>query len=751
MIDRSIILASVSVLAIFTSANQATAQVSTQKDTDPAPGAVEEVVVTARKREERLADVPSAIAVIDATTLEDRGGAASALDLLTGQPGVRVFDTGSPALTELSIRGSSTARGTNADPSVGMYRNGAYIGGGRLGGRTFTGLDLFDVGRVEVLRGSQGALYGRNAVGGAVNVISQQPLFETGGYLSYRRGLEPESNQVEAVANFALNDIFAVRLGGQYVDKDEGFFYNPTNNVYFDRENGSALRAQARMRTSALDVNLLLEHQQTYLPATNYQVYIPPTPPRFPVGYIQDQFVYPWSTEPFTKQQLNDALLTVNYDMGWATLVSTTFYRDRKTALSADLDALDGPTSADLVTRGIIVLTPGTFFDFNAATLQNDDTETWTEDVHFEGNAAGGRLDWLLGGEYLHQTSDSVIILTRTPTRTNPSPGTRSPFSTKYESWAVYGSFGYDLTESLNLTGEARYTSDTRSARGRRFDLATGAPSGGNAFIVDGANAPENVSYNVTASYDFGALLAYAKIGTSYRAGGFNTNLGDPRQPIPIPASYGDETSTVYEIGLKGDLTGNLYLALAGYSSKSQDLIVQRDNGCKASNPACPIVATPFLSNAGGGEIWGVEAEITYRAQLLGGRMRATVGGSRQEGEAVSGTFTGLELPQIPDWIASAEFNYTHPFVADSWAFGNFQYNGQWGGVQELIATTRPIEDRQLINLRGGVRIPNEWGSFEMSTFVNNATDEVFTIFDGGTTRRISQRRTYGVAFRQRW
>jgi iron complex outermembrane receptor protein len=751
MIGRSIILASASVLAMFASVDQAKSQESAQTDTTAAPNAEEEIVVTARKREEALVDVPSAIAVIDAATLENRGGAATALDLLTGQPGVRVFDTGSPALTELSIRGSSTARGTNADPSVGMYRNGAYIGGGRLGGRTFTGLDLFDIGRVEVLRGSQGALYGRNAVGGAINVISQQPLFETGGYLNYRLGLEPESNQVEVVANFALNDVFAVRFGGQYVDKDEGFFYNPTNDVYFDRENGSAFRAQARMRTNALDITLLLEHQQTYLPATNYQVYIPPTLPRFPSGYIQDQFVYPWNAEPFTKQQLNDALLTVNYDMGWATLVSTTFYRDRKTALSADLDALDGPTSADLVARGIIVLAPGAFFDFNVHTFQNDDTETLTEDIHLEGEAVGGRLDWLLGGEYLYQTSDSVIVNTRTPTGANPSPGTRSPFSTEYESWAVYGSLGYDLTESLNLTGEARYTSDTRSAIGRRFDLATGAPSGGNAFIVNGASAPENISYNVTASYDFGALLAYAKLGTSYRAGGFNINLGDPRQPIPIPATYDDETSTVYEIGVKGDLSDNVYLALAGYASESENLIVQRNNGCNASNPACPIVATPFLTNAGGGEIWGVEAELSYRAEILGGRMRATVGGSRQEGEAVSGPFAGLELPQIPDWIASAELYYTHPFVAGTEVFGNFQYNGQWGGVQELIATSTPVEDRQLFNLRGGVRIPNEWGSLELSAFVNNATDEVFTIFDGGTTRRISQRRTYGVAARLRW
>jgi len=110
------------------------------------------IVVTARRREERLADVPTAASVIDSASLADRGGATGTGELLADQPSVRFNNLNSSITSEISIRASSTARATNGDPSVGLYRNGAYIAGGAVGGRNFTRLDLLDIDRVEVLR-----------------------------------------------------------------------------------------------------------------------------------------------------------------------------------------------------------------------------------------------------------------------------------------------------------------------------------------------------------------------------------------------------------------------------------------------------------------------------------------------------------------------------------------------------------------------------------------------------------------------
>lgn len=747
------LLASASALTLLGAASVAKAQQTPagQPGSEEGPVAtLEEVLVTARKREEALADVPGAIAVIGAETLENRGGATSAGELFAGEPSVRFFDTNSPLNSEVSLRGSSTARGTNADPSIGLYRNGAYIGGGRVGGRSFTRLDLFDVGRVEVLRGTQGALYGRNAVGGAINIISQRPQFQAGGFIDYRYGLEPEGHQVQGVVNIPLNDMFAVRLGGEYVDRDDGFFYNPGNDVYFDRESGYSLRGQLRMRANRLDATLLVEHQDMELPAVSYQIFIQPTPPRFPVGYSQEPYSYPWSTKPFSEQKLNNAILSVDYDLGSARLTSTTSVRERDSGLAVDFDGLDAPTLVDLRARGIVVGN----VDTNSSSTTFDLTTNWSQDIRLAGSALENRLDWLVGAEYLSQESDSESISGRTPTVLNgQSPGNRAPVATEYESVAAYGSIGYDFTELLNLSAELRYTSDDRSVVAGLFDLRTSLAVGGSAFNFTANDASDNISYNLTGAYRLpNSILAYLKVGTSYRAGGFNTNLGDPRQPIPIPPAYGDETSTTYEFGLKGDLTPRLYAAFSGYRSYSQNLIVQNDNGCNTTNPTCPTISTSFLSNAGDGEIWGLEVEAIYRTEIGGNQLRATFGASRQGGEVVAGIYNGNTLPQIPDWIASAELFIRRPFVAGTELFGNIRYNGQWGGMQELRQPSPAIDDRQLINLRAGIRIPNSLGSLDISAFVNNATDETYIVFgDRSTTRRLSQPRTFGLQLRQRW
>lgn len=144
-------LACVSAISLL--AGEAAAQAERQE-----PAELGEVVVTARRREERLIDVPVAASVVSAAALVDRGGAVSTGELLAGQPSVRFNNLTSSITSEVSMRASSTARATNGDPSVGLYRNGAYIGGGGIGGRNFARLDTFDIGRVEVLRGTQGAL-----------------------------------------------------------------------------------------------------------------------------------------------------------------------------------------------------------------------------------------------------------------------------------------------------------------------------------------------------------------------------------------------------------------------------------------------------------------------------------------------------------------------------------------------------------------------------------------------------------------
>jgi iron complex outermembrane receptor protein len=721
---------------------------------------LQQVVVTARRREERLSDVPLAATVFDANALADRGGVNAARDLLNGVPGVRFNDTTSPLNSEVSMRGSSTARGTNSDPSVGLYRNGAWIGGGAVGGRSFTQLDLFDVNRVEVLRGTQGALYGRDAVGGAVNVVSAQPEFANSGYADVQYSPEIRAGQAEAVANIAVSSEAALRFGFAYVRQNKGYFYDPDNNVYFDEQRGFNLRGQGRWRSHGWDIDLLLERQHMTVPAIAFQVYIVPNTPTlaalYPKGFQEDPYVYPWNTPPVATQDVNTIMLTSTHAFEWARFTSTTMMRRRTSFYQFDADGIDPATLAAGFAAGQVSPTGAALTDPSSFSSTRDNSLTLSQDVHLNGSFGQDRFAWLAGAEIVNVRSNYETVAKSSPPAA-PSNGARAPGRVNYISGSAYGSLGYDFTEKLNLTGEARLTADDKEARNNRYDLATGAQAGGDANNFNASTSSNNGSYNATLSYKLPyELLAYAKYGTSYRAGGFNTNLGDPRQPKPVPAVYSPEYSRAYELGIKGSPMPRLYVAVAGYMTHTRDVLLTDNNGC-ARGTACPVAATTFLTNAGtadGG--WGVEFESKTRINLAGGRLTAGVGASRQQGGKIKdspiASYSGRYVPQTPDWIASADLDYRHAFIGRSTIFGNVHYAGQWGGLQEispppLSAGIPGLDDFQIVDLRLGAGLD----ALEFAAFINNAGDVSYLTYQDGQSRRLSQPRTYGFEFRYTW
>lgn len=707
---------------------------------DGASNAVDDgsIVVTARRREERLADVPTAASVIDAASLSDRGGATSTGELLADQPSVRFNNLNSSLTSEISIRASSTARATNGDPSIGLYRNGAYIGGGPVGGRNFSRLDMLDIGRVEVLRGTQGALYGRNAVGGAINIISARPEFDLSGWASARYGFENNSFQLQGAVNVPLGEGAAMRISGDLVEQNKGFFYNPDNDVYFDRQKGHGLRGQLRLQRGPVDVVLLAETQRLTTPAIHYQIFIPAGTPGFPGGYIQDRFRYPWSTAPRATQDIDGMQAIVRIDLGGAELNATTNFRKRHSEYDLDNDAVSPAELARARAAGQIgALTP---IDPSGGSFVVDTTDSFSQDIHISG--AADRFTWLVGAEALILDSDFSVATTRTPTPANASPGNIVASRLNFESYAAYGSLGFDITDSLNITGELRYTKDSRAISSRQYDLATGLPSGGPSRIIDGDISADNLSYNATLAYKLASdVLAYAKVGSSYRAGGFNTRLSDPRAPSPVQVLFGNENSTTYELGLKGSPVRRGYFALAGYYTDLEDLIAQVDDGCALTNPACPVAAVSFLTNAGNAKSWGIEAEYSQGFDLGEGNGRIALSGSRQGGKVKSGRYDGLDLAQVPDWLASANLNLRYPVANDVALTSNILVSGQWGGKQELTATSVDLDNYVLVNLRVGI----QFGKVNISAFANNLFDKLYYVAQAPTINRYSQPRVIGV------
>ncbi|MGH6999053.1 MAG: hypothetical protein ACREEO_12720, partial [Phenylobacterium sp.] len=373
----------------------------------------------------------------------------------------------------------------------------------------------FDVGRVEVLRGTQGALYGRNAVGGAVNIVSARPEFSNSGFVDAKYGFEPQRAQVQAALNLAASDELAFRFGADYVNQDDGFFYNPVNDVHFDQEKGLGLRAQARLAKGPADVTLLVENQQLTTPTITYQIAIPAGSVGFPGGYVQDQFSYPWNTAPLAKQDISAAMLSAEIDLGWAQLSSTSLLRIRKSMYALDSDGVNPQELARARAAGQVG--PATPIDPNGAAVTADRTKTLSQDLRLSGQALNRRLDWLTGVEAMTQESRYSVTLARTPTLAAPSTGTVESALQTYDSWAAYGALTYGVTSDLSLTGELRYTSDDKSLTSRLRDRVTNQLTGGAARIINGTSSPENLSYNATASYRLPMnLLAYAKVGSSY-------------------------------------------------------------------------------------------------------------------------------------------------------------------------------------------------------------------------------------------
>jgi iron complex outermembrane receptor protein len=712
-----------------------------------------DIVVTARRREERLRDIPLAASVVDAQAIAERGGVTTVQAVVQNVPGVRFFNTTSQLNSETSIRGSGTARGTNADPSVGLFRNGVYIGGGFLGGRNATALDLFDVGRVEVLRGTQGALYGRNAVGGAVNFISAEPVMRREGYVDLNYGFETDGVRAQAVWNEALTENLAVRIGVDRIDQDKGFFYNPNNDIYYDRHKSWSVRGQIRYAGEGVDIRYLGEFQDAEIPSVTFRAFIRPgANANFPIGYQQDPYEYPWNYPPRAFQDVQTHIVSAEFDLGFATLINVSSYRTRKSYFQFDQDAIDPATLAILNAQG-----QNRGANPNLSMSNFDRTRTWYENIYLTGKKTSG-LSWLLGLEYVDQDTRYQIL--SGTSLVEPIPGNRTDGTLAYNSLAVYGSLSYDFTEALNLDVELRYTADKKKIDAAQFNRVTGA-IGPSQFILNDSFKNDNLAWGATLAFKPGGdWLLFAKVGTGYRAGGFNFNLGDPRQPVPIPPSYDNETSTTYEIGAKGNIAPWLYTNFSAYRTDTDDVVIGAVNGCSPGNPVCPTASIPFLLNAGTARTWGVELEATARWDMGPAKARLTLTGSRQDGEIKSGPLNGAQMPQIPKWIGSASFNLRVPVGGDNTAFFNANYQHASGGINELTppgtpfrqpATSgpyqSPIDTVSLLDLRAGVEI----GDLTLALYAKNALQYRYIVYEQITTQRLNPRRLIGVDARFRF
>jgi iron complex outermembrane receptor protein len=660
---------------------------------------VGEIVVTARKVAERLQDVPVAITAFDGKTLEARQ-AVELGDVARIAPGLTI-------LTQ-TINGASNAfftlRGqtqrsnlATVDPSVGVYVDGVYWA------RSYgINVNLLDVGDLQVLRGPQGTLFGRNTTGGAILINTNNPKLDAlEGRFSVSYGRFDYKMGTAVINAPIVADKLAARLAFQVIN-DGGYVHNINYpNQKFGNQNNYTMRTKLLAQFSD-NTSLLLSadiFREDHRPDTGELRFVPAA-----------------NTNTFLDagaQTLGAGTCFVNIP-GCIAQGKTTINNilGRYASLGKDGRQVGGNianqslTHTDTYTATLNQATPlgdvkviggyrkvySTFYgDYDGSEIGLMDYSglqkfhQWSVEATLTGKALNDRLSYAGGLFYFTERgrdkSDFAAL------------SAINPLITRYDgridnkSIGVYGQASYKITDELSLTGGLRWSQDKKAvtiyngnASGTIFnakpDVVTGPYAGGGLGCVVSSGCPttydgkfDGVSWTADLDYKVTPdILIYAKASHAFRSGG--VNLRENTLIPGVPTSFKPEKVTSYEGGFKGDMLDHrVRLNLAGYYMVQRDS--QREYTESSIVNGIPVNITIDV-NAGRVDFWGGEGELTavvldtgsdkYSAVLNGSYTRPKY---KSNNDVVTGFDRTRELiPFIPKWTASATGTYEHQFEA---------------------------------------------------------------------------------------
>ena len=604
----------------------------------------QEIIVSARRREESLQETPVAVTVFSGEALEDRQ-ITQTQDLERFTPSLQFKPagqlSGNSAAAVVFIRGIGQLDPTAAvDPGVGVYIDDVYVG--RSVGGT---IELGDIASVQVLRGPQGTLFGRNTIGGAILVNTREPDFD--GFSGRSRLRTGEDNLIEGstALNLPIASNLAARVSGGFRSRD-GYVRREFDGLRLGNDNVYTLNASLKWEASPSFTLLLrgdyTERNENGAPfvfaGINEQAPVPaiasvgagcpgatipfapltPGNPRFGapnVPLINDPRCANdfYNRGPFTNggtapvqstSKVWGLSATASLELSEAlTVKSITAYRDTDSRGIRDAD-----------NTPFVILTT----DVGAQSKQ------FSQEVQLQLDA--GPVNGILGAYYFDEDTNERASV---PISFPPSPpviasilaggpGSRdlqlSDLETK--SFAVFGELSWEVASGLELTGGLRYTEDRKTYQGTVLNLfpstrpdpnplpTLAIPQGGPLFIFPNPNRETFSALTGSASVRYQVsdwLSTYISYARSFKSGGFNTRYNAaPAGNVPIP--FDEETVDSYELGAKMDF-GALRLNLAAFQADYQDIqLIFR---------AGPV---PLLFNAGKARIRGFEAEASYRA-----------------------------------------------------------------------------------------------------------------------------------------
>lgn len=711
---------------------------------DSATTTVEEIVVTAQRRAETLQKVPISITALSGEQAAQLN-LTKASDLSGISPGVFAVGSRGDANPIFAIRGIGlNDTFANNNPTVGVYLDDIV--------QPYTpllGFPVFDLERIEVLKGPQGTLYGRNTTGGAINFISKAPTQEFDAYATASYG-RFERMDIEGAIGGGVTDNLALRLAGKITEQSDGWQTNARTGEKIGDRDSKAVRAMA-LWTPTDDVEVLFkaslledrsdtqlrEHVGYNAPGggtcaayfagvrdegncVNALGYFDPTPDR---RTVEASEVYGHVADTSSR----DFMLNVKWDLGAATLTSVSGYIDFERTSGDDSDA------------SALVLLDSQF---------NDDIEAFSQEVRLASNG-DGPFSWMVGAYYswdelgsdIEQALDDHFFQTRV---------TIDALQTT-TSYALFSQLQYRLTDRLRLTGGVRYTEEKKDFTYDALDIDPFGTSAGLPTPVAGIDdtlREDVVTGKIGLDFDVSDdVMLYTSVSKGFKSGGYKSAIAF--NPAELDPFYG-ENLYAYELGAKTTwLDGKLQFNSALYYYDYQDFqafVTEIRSG----------INVIVLNNAGDAEVYGLEADITARPterlllRLSANAMKSEITKINPE---VQAAYEGNRLANAPEVTASAILRYDLP--TENFGFGSYaMLDGSYRGKTYYSVNNRGQSSQDsygLLNARlGFTSLDERW---EFALWGRNLTDKLYvsTAYDnfGGifpSQNFLGDPRTYGVS-----
>lgn len=671
-------------------------------------GGLQEIVVTAQKREQNLQDVPAAVSVVSGAQFEDRGG-VNIQSLQQLVPSLNFKDSATSLDQTLFLRGVGTINfSIAAESSVGFVVDGVTFA---RAGEAFG--DLYDVERIEVLRGPQGTLFGKNASAGVVSVVTKRPGDTFGGFVEASATTD-EEYKARAAVDLPLSDTIKSRFTASYA-KFDGTIHNLTLNRTVNGFERYGIRGVIEAEASdALTLTLIGDYRKQNSDCC--AEVIGTAPAGLLAGSLTGVTLNGAGTRQIrhntltnTKEKSWGVSLQGDLDVGGAgTLTSITAYRYYRHFAIRDGDFIDTVFSQ----AG----------GFQLVDFGPQPSKTFTQEVRLT-SPSGQTVEYVIGGFYYwakqqrtFQRDDIVCtaaapaVLTACPLTPGnfTLPTARGVFGSTFKNAAIYGNVTVNLSDNFRLIAGGRYTHDDLTAFNNRTASTVGGPGVlAVAFNQNFAVKKTDFSFRGGAQVDVtDGLMLYGTYTQGYKGPAFNVFFN---QNLTQLAPLAPETSDAYEAGAKFETADrSLVLNTALFYAKYKNF--QANGFVQIGTP--PNVSTVTnLTNAGAISTKGVEIEALIRPArnftLQAGMAFTDAQIDRFNlpagSPATATTRRGEQLPLAPKWKGNISANYK----IETGGFANVELGAQVSLTSDQVSTLQPagtpaeIAARQAITIDG--------------------------------------------------